>query len=294
MIRSIAKNILDIEGIVGIGRGSGYKIYVESEKFARVVPKSIGGVPVEVKVTGRIYALRFLEERISEVTPLLGGISISTDKYLGAGTLGVIHNGLIYSNAHVLAMDENMEFVEEAVKIIQPGTLDGGKRVVGELKYYIPIKMNDITADNEVDLAVGTPVVDYIEDAVFGDDGVYTVSFEKVDIEPGDRVRKTGRTTGTTYGLVDCTNASIKVYYGEKWAIFHDVISVLTEKFCSGGDSGSLVDKDGKAVGLLFAGTEKGYGFVCRLPYVEEGVDVSKYIMAGIGLLGLICLLRGK
>jgi len=295
-VRVIAKNILDLKGIVGIGRGSGYKIYVESEEYAEAVPKAIGGVPVEVKVTGRIYALSFIPVRKSEVTPLVGGVSISSDIIKGAGTLGVIHNGKIYTNAHVIAMDSNFEFVDKQVNIVQPGILDGGHRVVGKLDSYIEIVMNDLTADNEYDIAYGIPLVDYIEDMVLGDEGIYRVSFESVTVKSGDKVRKTGRTTGTTYGIVDSPNASIKVYYGDKWAVFHNVVSVLTEGFCAGGDSGSLVDKDGKAVGLLFAGTEKGYGFICRLPEVKATEDKTG-VMAGfslVGLLGLLSLLHAR
>lgn len=291
MIQAIAKNILDLEGVVGMGHGSGVKIYVESEKYVDAVPKVLAGKPVEVKVVGKIYALSYLTRR-GYVTPLMGGISISNDSCECSGTLGVIHDGIMYSNAHVFAMDVESNFVKSA-KIIQPGAADKGGRVVGYLKSYVDIKFNDLTADNYYDIAYAIPTVPYEEDFILGDEP-YEIKFEPAEIKSGDRVRKTGRTTGTTYGIIDSVDTSIKVFYGEKWAVFHNVVSVLTEGFCAGGDSGSLVDKDGKVVGLLFAGTEKGYGFVCRIPELDVS-EKPRYeipLMAAIGLAGLLCLRR--
>ena len=73
----------------------------------------------------------------------------------------------------------------------------------------------------------------------------------------GMRVRKHGRTTGYTEGIVDKVNATVKVgYTGGREAYFTN--QVLTRASMSqGGDSGSLiVDMDSQnAVGLLFAGS---------------------------------------
>ncbi len=49
---------------------------------------------------------------------------------------------------------------------------------------------------------------------------------------------------------------TVKVNYGGNWAIFRDQIVVSTSGFSAGGDSGSAVDKNGKFVGLLFAGSD--------------------------------------
>lgn len=289
MIQTIAKNILDLEGIVGIGYGSRVKIYVESEDYLDVVPRVLGGKPVEAKVVGRIYALSYLATlATSSITPLVGGISISNDSCMCSGTLGVIHEGIMYSNAHVFAMDAEGYFVDSA-NIIQPGVADEGERVVGYLKSYVDIKFNDLTAENYYDIAYAIPTIEYEEDFVLGVEP-YEIQFEQAKVRSGDVVRKTGRTTGTTYGVIDSTDTSIKVFYSnEKWAVFHNIISVLTEGFCAAGDSGSLVDKDGKVVGLLFAGTEKGYGFVCRILELDvEPVRGSELVTGVIGLANLL------
>jgi hypothetical protein len=70
------------------------------------------------------------------------------------------------------------------------------------------------------------------------------------------RVRKSGRTTDYTEGVVTLLNATVSVAYGaNKTARFTG--QVITEAMSQGGDSGSLIvdTTENKAVGLLFAGS---------------------------------------
>lgn len=75
----------------------------------------------------------------------------------------------------------------------------------------------------------------------------------------GQRVRKSGRTTGLTFGTVTLLNATVNVGYttlrGERTARFTG--QVITEAMSQGGDSGSLIvdATENRAVGLLFAGS---------------------------------------
>lgn len=75
----------------------------------------------------------------------------------------------------------------------------------------------------------------------------------------GMRVRKSGRTTGFTTGVVTLVNATVDVAYatleGSKTARFTG--QVLTTNMSAGGDSGSLIvaEDSQNAVGLLFAGS---------------------------------------
>lgn len=81
-----------------------------------------------------------------------------------------------------------------------------------------------------------------------------TGNLENVNV--GDVVLKSGRTTGLTYGEVIATNAVIDVDYGGPWARFEN--QIVTSNMSFGGDSGSLVFNDkGNAVGLLFAGSDQ-------------------------------------
>lgn len=92
------------------------------------------------------------------------------------------------------------------------------------------------------------------------------------DLDLGDRVIKTGRTTETTRGMVETIEAMSQVSYGpgKGIATFRDqfVIRADSGDFSQGGDSGSVVvDEDGFVGGLLFAGGN-GVTIVNRISHV--------------------------
>ena len=82
------------------------------------------------------------------------------------------------------------------------------------------------------------------------------------DLQLGDRVQKTGRTTEHTQGMVETVNADVQVDYGpgNGVATFTDqlIVRADTGEFSAGGDSGSAVlTADAFLGGLLFAGGEQ-------------------------------------
>jgi len=88
-------------------------------------------------------------------------------------------------------------------------------------------------------------------------------------------IRKSGRTTGLTYGTIIDVNMTAYVNYGDFLAMFEDCI-LTTENMGAPGDSGSLVvDSDNKAIGLLFAGGESGYVICCKFPTVASMLNIS-------------------
>lgn len=98
------------------------------------------------------------------------------------------------------------------------------------------------------------------------------------DLELGDRVIKTGRTTETTTGMVETVHATSQVDYGtgNGIATFGDqfIIRADSGDFSQGGDSGSaIVDEDGFAGALLFAG--------------GNGVTIANRISHVVSLLGI-------
>lgn len=105
---------------------------------------------------------------------------------------------------------------------------------------------------NLVDAALARP----LNPAQFSSDilGIGTVSGTK-PATLGMRVRKSGRTTGYTEGVVTLLNATVSIAYGAKTARFSG--QVITEAMSQGGDSGSLIvdTAENRAVGLLFAGS---------------------------------------
>ncbi|MBZ0286642.1 MAG: S1 family peptidase [Anaerolineae bacterium] len=106
--------------------------------------------------------------------------------------------------------------------------------------------------DNLADCAVAKPV----NPAAFTGEirGIGQVSGTKA-ASLGMRVRKSGRTTDYTEGVITLLNATVNVAYGAKTARFTG--QVITEAMSQGGDSGSLIvdTSENKAVGLLFAGS---------------------------------------
>ena len=143
---------------------------------------------------------------------------------------------------------------------------------VGELYKYIKITFGP-KGKNYADAAIAKITIsDYSVGEVLGDDNqTYTIS-NTTEVEIGDTVRKSGRTTGVTASVVLDTGATVKVWYTSKWAIFYDQILVY-QPFIKSGDSGSPVDKDGAFVGLAFAGSDTT-AVVCK----------AKYIIAGLGI----------
>lgn len=129
--------------------------------------------------------------------------------------------------------------------------------------------------DNMVDCAVAKP----LNPAVFTGDilGIGKVSGTKAP-SLGMRVRKSGRTTGYTEGMITLLNATVNVGYttsrGARTARF--VGQVITEPLSQGGDSGSLiVDRaENKAVGLLFAGSHAATIFT-PIDRVLESLNVT-------------------
>ena len=98
------------------------------------------------------------------------------------------------------------------------------------------------------------------------------------DLQLGDRVQKTGRTTEHTTGMVEVVGAESVVNYGpgKGDATFGDQIIIRADSgdFSAGGDSGSaIVTEDNVLGGLLFAG--------------GSGVTIANKISNVVSLLGV-------
>jgi hypothetical protein len=110
--------------------------------------------------------------------------------------------------------------------------------------------------ENYIDCALAKP----LNPAMFSDEirNIGRISGTRLPAL-GMRVRKTGRTTDTTEGVINLVNATVDVGYntaaGARTARF--VGQVIASGMSQGGDSGSLIVMSGSqvAVGLLFAGS---------------------------------------
>lgn len=101
------------------------------------------------------------------------------------------------------------------------------------------------------------------------------------DVQLGENVFKTGRTTEYTPGTVDAVDSMASVSYGgSKVATFADQFEVRGldgKEFSAGGDSGSvIVSEDDYLVGLLFAGSSG-----------SDAVTICNRISNVVSLLGI-------
>lgn len=172
---------------------------------------------------------------------------------------------------------------------IQPGPYDGGtlKDRVGVLHSYIPLVKGESKSDCPVAASVargGTRLIKMFRKdyemrfyKVYKGENTVDCALCRIDspdvaiaavleigevngtaeVKPGMRVQKSGRTSGLTEGVVKSIGTTLQVEMEKEEKVwFSD--QVVTDMPSKPGDSGSLVlSKDKKAVGLLFAGSDK-------------------------------------
>ncbi|MEE6271921.1 hypothetical protein [Georgenia wangjunii] len=245
---------------------------------ARMIARRLvaeAGTGLDVRRTGRIMAperagpgapvpTALAAGETGRVRPLRPGVSVAHHS-VTAGTLG----GFVtttdgepgvhaLSNYHVLVGSPSVR-VGEAV--LQPAPADGGQMPedeVGALSAFVPLGAG---GPSVVDAALAR-LVDADVDPTYPV-GRLTGTAAALG---GEAVEKIGRTTGVTRGRVSAIELDgIVVGYGAELGelTFDDQIEVESTgsgPFSSGGDSGSVVYRlqDGRAIGLLFAGSETG------------------------------------
>ena len=253
---------------------------------AQFLPAEIDGVPLDViqasyaTSSNGILALAARRHRRDPVQP---GLSIS--HHLGtAGTIGaVVYDrtdgaACILSNKHVLA---EAALAEVGDQILQPGRTDGGRRdfdAIARLRrMYLGVKGDAAIAALNQTRQVRTAQYDT-------DAGVQRTRRARV----GDRVVKSGRTTGVTEARVDGVGR-FKVKYGfQEHRIdgfklrAHDPANPGNLELTFHGDSGSLwydpATQEG--LGLHFAGEDDHapaaeFALACHLDAVLDELLVS-------------------
>lgn len=249
------------------------------------VPQSIQGFKTDVVETGVIRALQDPKQRMRPARP---GVSVG-HRDITAGTFGyLVRRGqdvFILSNNHVLANSNN---ASPGDPILQPGPHDGGTTandIIARLEDFVPIDfgaspptcsvakgvaslvnaaarllgshhrvqaIRQTPGTNRVDCAIARPLSpDVVTREILqigSPTGVATASL-------GTQVQKFGRTTGYTQGEIVQVDVTVTVNYNGPVAVFTD--QLMAGAMSQGGDSGSLVlDMQGRAVGLLFAGSD--------------------------------------
>jgi hypothetical protein len=233
--------------------------------------------------------------RTAKCRPAMPGVSIGHYK-ITAGTFGAVvfdRNGgtpLILSNNHVLANCSNGRDGRSRVgdHIWQPGKYDGGtdRDTIATLLRFVPVSLEMAAPEcrvataaeqslnrvikwfrrsyglklykisggvNLIDAAVAKPLNDKdLERAILG----VGVPNGTAEVAVGDKVTKSGRTSGLNTGNVKVVQATIKIGMGDAGdAVFSD--QVVVTHMAEPGDSGSLVVSErNQAAGLLSAGSD--------------------------------------
>ena len=218
----------------------------------------------------------------SRIRPPFPGISIGHYN-VTAGTLGCYVNdkkGNVYilSNNHVLADSDKGRWKDV---VLQPGPEDGGSvknDSIAKLSYVVPLNRKTF---NTMDAAIAK---------VENDVKIDTLVNNRIKINGTNnpalrmQVEKFGRTTGHTTGEITTTHLDVNVEFEGMHLEFHDqfevkgrLINSVRNKFCNGGDSGSLIleRKTHRAIGLLFAGTKHGTTFASPIENVLSAFSIN-------------------
>lgn len=267
------------EGVLGTavallpGGRAGIRVFV-LDATPRNIPRALDGVPVEVKVTGRLIAL---SDPTIRLRPAPVGFSVGhpliTAGTIGARVVNATGQLFVLSNNHVLAASNAGSIGDP---ILQPGPFDGGTSSdqIATLAAFRAIDFSG--ASNVMDAAIALSDASVLHNATPGDDG-YGLPGSRIFGDANENgvfddktqllgldVMKYGRTTKLTRGTITGINATVDICYEvvfifcTKAARFADQIVIGQSGFSGGGDSGSLIvadNTDRNAVGLLFAGS---------------------------------------
>jgi len=268
----------------------------------RLIPLTLVGYITDV----REMDIRVLPPKplafVQRMRPCPPGFSIG-HVAISAGTLGAyvrapdVDGYVILSNNHVLA-DSNQGKIND--KIIQPGKADGGSSqndLFARLRSFAVIKwdgdnnggcnlakrfsawryksrMIEQPYPNLIDAATAIPFNQGHVKLTYPDGSMLT---GVKDLELGDLVKKMGRTTEFTTGMVEVVDLMSKVQYGPgQIATYDDQVAIRATEgnFSEPGDSGSaILTMEDKLGGLLFAG--------------GSGVTIANRITHVMSLLGI-------
>lgn len=272
------ERLLDRDAVVGTAVSedpSGEAEVVVFAKRSISVASSLGGVPVDVEVTGPIAAVKAPggggttttspTSRFTRPVPI--GISTGNAGECSAGTISARvkdGSGNVYalSNNHVYALENKAPLGSE---VLQPGLYDTGcaysaANVIGTLSAFPPISFST-SASNVVDAAIAATTTANLGNSTPAN-GYGTPSSATQAASVGLAVQKYGRTSSLTTGSVTAVNGIVNVSYGAGTARFVNQVIVQSSKpFLKAGDSGSLLVTRNTAanpVGLLFAAGSGG------------------------------------
>ncbi|MFZ5634299.1 MAG: hypothetical protein ACOY40_15780 [Bacillota bacterium] len=261
-------------GIPSLVLGVKKKLPLRDIPKDQVIPRHIDNLLTDVIQVGRIkmlgYALPSPQEppedqpRTKRVRPAQPGVSIGHYK-VSAGTFGAVVRGnfpggiAILGNNHILANSTDGHDGRSRIgdPVLQPGPYDNGTAsdIIARLQSFSPIIPENKGGQrqlNTIDAAIAVPVEQgLVNNTILGLGPVRGTA----PAYPGTPVFKSGRSSGVTRGSVTTVGTTIRVENDDQMYIFADQIGTTAPS--EAGDSGSLfINQYGRAVGLLFAGSE--------------------------------------
>lgn len=237
------------------------KLPVEELAPTQVLPSTMSGLPCDVLQAS--YSMCASAQ--DSCDPLQLGVSVGNHSQRSTGTLGlVVRDKLsgreaILSNWHVLCGSTR---ARPGNALIQPGFMHMGTReprLVARLERWLPLSTG-------LDAAVGLldPGIRWRQELFGALVAVRGVAPPRL----GARLAKYGAASNYTEGVVDGVNGSYVINYSSLGDVARSMDGFVVrraepsswEEISLEGDSGALwIDRQGRAVGLLFAG-EDGRG----------------------------------
>lgn len=225
--------------------------------------------------------------RTIKYDPLIGGVSIGAID-IPAGTLAnVVWDRLtgepyLLTNEHVVSDTQNINpnHPPEGHPIVQPGVFDGGTidDLAGTLYKVGGMKEAGLNGESaDIDAAIIIPERSFIEERFWGIGNIDL--HPHVEVEVGDTVIKSGRTTGVTTAEVVAVGVSANIG-GVAWSDPMPMTDLIHTKpgsdFVQGGDSGSRAWKEDtmEPIGMVFAGSSTD-SFIIRAQNICDKFNVT-------------------
>lgn len=301
--RAVEQEMMGRAGVVGVDVGYKYVGGQRTEEMAiRVhvaekrevegderIPEMIGGFKTDVLENRFVlygYCTPGMEKVIAgDMTvsdPVMGGRSIGpcrrVNGCLFAGTLGAVvfdvASGvpMLLSNFHIMCVDQSWQVGDV---LAQPGLPDSGDcatHTIGAVQRAALGGQVDCAVSTLAGRAYSGEIVDVGAIAGMG------------EAAPGMPVRKRGRSTALTYGIVESVGMTLTIDYGGEIGplTFTDQIGIQVDtqhgiRLGEAGDSGSLfINESQQAIGLFFAGNTDGtFGAANPIAAVMEAMKIS-------------------
>lgn len=275
----------------------------------QAIPRQINSIHTDVLEVGELTML----SRLGRVRPATPGVSIGHLR-VTAGTFGALVKDqetgapLILSNNHVLAniTDGRDGRAQKGDVILQPGRADGGTSSdrIGLLERFVPILRSGevptcsmarraeaianwllrlVRPSYQLRLYRASQGINLVDAAVARPDSPDLVSPKILEVgevsstrepEIGERVIKSGRTSGVSGGEIKVIGATLKVMMGDVGtAVFSD--QIVTTPMAEPGDSGSLLlSLRREALGLIAAGSDRA-SIAGKIGYVMDLLKVA-------------------